>query len=142
SKELIDNMRDLIWVLNPENTTLDNLVARLREYCSDYLDGLEISVTLDFPKDVPTMRISRESQRNIFSTVKESINNCVKHAGATEIYIALKLDNDQFSITVSDNGGGFEMNNLKGSGNGLRNMKQRIETVGGVFSIISSKTAG
>src|SRR5690606_20838920 len=100
SKELVDNMRDLIWVLNPENTTLDNLIARLREYCADYLDGMEISCQLNFPNDIPDMRISRESHRNIFSTVKESINNCVKHAGATEIDITLTLADDNLCIAV------------------------------------------
>ena len=103
---------------------------------------MEVNVAIDFPMDVPLMRISRESQRNIFSTVKEAINNCVKHAGATEIRITLKLDNSQLDISVNDNGKGFEMTKLKGSGNGLRNMKQRIETVGGAFTITSSTQFG
>lgn len=142
SKELIDNMRDLIWVLNPENTTLDNLLARLREYCADYLEGMDVDVALDFSKQVPLMRISRESQRNIFSTVKEAINNCVKHAAASAIKISVKTENDKLTIIVHDNGKGLDMSKLKGSGNGLRNMKQRIEAVGGVFSINSKEGAG
>lgn len=142
SKELIDNMRDLIWVLNPENTTLDNLLARMREYCADYLEGMGLETSLDFPREIPSMRISRESQRNIFSTVKESINNCVKHAAATEINIRVGVTDNKLAISVSDNGKGFDMNNLKGSGNGLRNMKQRIEAVGGSFSIDPKTGAG
>lgn len=137
SKELVDNMRDLIWVLNPDNTTLEHLVARLREYCSDYLENIPVDVSLSFPDVVPSMPISREAQRNVFLTTKESINNCIKHAQATELKIALKLDNEILSITVTDNGKGFDMAHLKGSGNGLRNMKQRIETIGGEFIITS-----
>jgi len=142
SKELIDNMRDLIWVLNPENTTLDNLVARLREYCVDYLEGMQVNVVLDFPRQIPVMRISRESQRNIFSTIKEAINNCVKHASASEIKISITTADGILAIAVSDNGKGFDMAHLKGSGNGLRNMKQRIEAVGGTFSINPKLDAG
>ncbi len=142
SKELVDNMRDLIWVLNPENTTLDNLVARMREYCADYLDGMQVEFSLDFPHHIPDMRISREAQRNIFSTVKESINNCVKHASAKEINITLKIDDRRMTIAVQDNGKGFEMTNLKGSGNGLRNMRQRIEAIGGTFIITSASHTG
>jgi signal transduction histidine kinase/ligand-binding sensor domain-containing protein len=138
SKELVDNMRDLIWVLNPENTTLEQLVSRLREYCSDYLENIPIKVIIDFPVNVPGMRISREAQRNIFLTVKEAINNCVKHADASEIKIRLGLDTDNINILVADNGRGFDMAHLKGSGNGLRNMKQRIESIGGSFLIESS----
>ena len=135
SKDLVDNMRDLIWVLNPENTTLDNLVARMREYTADYLDGMGMEATLAFPENVPDMRISRETQRNIFSTLKEAINNCVKHAHATTINIILELDKNSFVLSVIDNGNGIDIKNLKGSGNGLRNMKQRIESIGGQFTI-------
>lgn len=137
SKDLVDNMRDLIWVLNPENTTLDNLIARLREYCADYIEGTGIEPVLLFPEYVPDIHISRETQRNIFSTVKEAINNVVKHAGAGMINIQLKLHEGSLSITIQDNGKGLDTRLTKGSGNGLRNMKQRIESIGGTYTFES-----
>ena len=137
SKELVDNMRDLVWVLNPENTTLEQLVSRLREYCADYLENIPVRIKLDFPDQVPAMRISREAQRNIFLTVKEAINNCIKHADASEIGISLTLAHG-LHIVIADNGRGFNPADLKGSGNGLRNMRQRVESIGGTFTITSS----
>ena len=140
SKELVDNMRDLIWVLNPENTTLDNLISRMREYCSDYLDGIDISPVLDLPADIPLMHISREAQRNIFSTVKEAMNNCVKHSAASELRMSVTTGNNQLVITISDNGRGIPANRT--AGNGLRNMKQRIESIGGTYAIMTPDTGG
>jgi signal transduction histidine kinase/ligand-binding sensor domain-containing protein len=137
SKELVENMRDLIWVLNPENTTLDQLIARLREYCAEYLENMSLEVALDFPDNVPVKIISREVQRNIFLTVKEAINNSVKHADACMITVTAKLDTAAVTISVSDNGNGFDISLLKGRGNGLRNMRQRIELIGGCFDISS-----
>jgi len=138
SLELVDNMRDLIWVLNPENTTLDQLVARIREYCVDYFEQIPLKITLHFPDNVPVLRITKESQRNIFLTVKEALNNSIKHANAYEIIVSLKICTDKFSISISDDGKGFDISYLKKGGNGLRNMKQRIESIGGVFNIQSS----
>ena len=138
SKELVDNMRELIWVLNPENTNLSQLVSRLREYCADYLEQMPVTVNLDFPDHIDEMRISTEVQRNIFLTVKEAINNCIKHSVANEITIRLSLDNGNLKIYIADNGNGFDQHKLKGSGNGLRNMKARIELIGGQFDINSS----
>ena len=135
SKDLVDNMRDLIWVLNPENTTLDNLITRLREYSADYLDGLNIEADISFPDNVPEMRISRETQRNIFATVKEAIHNCVKHATATIVGVHATLQDGRLDILIQDNGQGIDMKNLRSGGNGLRNMRQRIESVGGSFDI-------
>jgi signal transduction histidine kinase/ligand-binding sensor domain-containing protein len=141
SKELVDNMRDLVWVLNPDNTTLEQLVSRLREYCSDYLENMPLDVQLDFPDQVPPMRISREAQRNIFLTVKEAVNNSIKHADAGGIKILLSLCAGRMNICVVDNGRGFDMGHLKGSGNGLRNMRQRIESIGGHFAVSSAPSA-
>ena len=138
SKELVENMRDLIWVLNPENTSLEQLVSRLREYCADYLENIPVDLQLDFPAHVPDLRINREVQRNIFLTVKEAINNCIKHADASEIKVRLALDNGTLSVAITDNGNGFDSGHLKGSGNGLRNMKQRMESIGGSFTLSSS----
>jgi signal transduction histidine kinase/ligand-binding sensor domain-containing protein len=142
SKELVDNMRDLIWVLNPENTTLDNLISRMREYCSDYLDGVNVAGILVFPDNVPDMNIAREVQRNIFSTVKEAVNNCVKHGHATEIKITLYLTEQELTMTIADNGAGFVLKEIRAGGNGLHNMKQRIESIGGKYSIVTAIGAG
>lgn len=135
SKDLIGNMRDLIWVLNPENTTLDNLIARIREYSSEYLEGLPIQFIADLPEQLPSIPISRDAQRNIFLTVKEAIHNCVKHAGATIITISATINEDNISLKISDNGNGCKQEISKG--NGLRNMKLRIERTGGTFHMSS-----
>lgn len=141
SKDLIDNMRDLIWVLNPENTTLCDLIARIREYSSDYLEGMEVDVLFDFPEPVSDLQISREAQRNIFLTVKEAINNIVKHAGAKTIWLTLQLNGRDLRVSIQDDGRGFDQAQVTG-GNGLRNMKHRIETLGGTFDILPGEKSG
>jgi signal transduction histidine kinase/ligand-binding sensor domain-containing protein len=142
SKELVDNMHDLIWVLNPENVMLDNLVSRIREYCADYLDGVGLGSKLNFPESVPSIETSQQVQKNIFSTLKEAINNSIKHAGASEIDISLRISNSMLHISVRDNGSGFTIARTGRGGNGLRNMKQRMETIGGDLAINSVAGSG
>jgi signal transduction histidine kinase/ligand-binding sensor domain-containing protein len=142
SKELVDNMHDLIWVLNPENTTLDNLVSRIREYCADYMDGVACILELSFHDDIPDLNISREVQRNIFSTIKEALNNAVRHANATRINVTLNIVQEVFSIEVADNGKGFASKETQDRGNGLRNMKQRLGSIGGTCVITSAPDKG
>ncbi len=137
SRELVDNMRDLIWVLNPENTTLDQLVTRLREYCGEYLDGMQIEPNLDFQLIVPELKITREGQRNVFLTVKETVNNSIKHSGTTEMDIKLSVADNELNISIADKGKGFDLQLINKNGNGLRNMKQRIESIGGRFTLNS-----
>ncbi|HEX8378339.1 MAG TPA: tetratricopeptide repeat protein [Pedobacter sp.] len=131
STDLVENMRDLIWVLNPENSTLDNLVARIREYCSDYLEGLTVLSEFDIQDDVPQIKISQPVQRNIFLTIKEALHNCIKHADCDKISVSLLVKEGLLNIAITDSGKGFDIKALKRNGNGLRNMQYRLESIGG-----------
>jgi signal transduction histidine kinase len=138
AKELSENIRNLVWALNPNNNTLDNLVARIHEYVNEYFEDLPLAAEFDFPEDVPGFRISKEVQRNIFLSFKEATNNAIKHSGGTKINIALKIPQENLVIIVSDDGHGFEDRTVRKTGNGLRNMEQRILDIGGKFDIQSS----
>lgn len=140
SREIVTNMRDLIWVLNPENNTLFNLLAHIREYASDYLEDFSNEVTLSFPDNVDNVPISNESHREILMTVKECLNNIVKHSKASEVHLTVTLDKQNLSITIQDNGIGISVE--KKSGNGLRNMKTRIESLNGNTEIKSRAQEG
>lgn len=142
SKDLVDNIRDLIWVLNPENATLDNLIARIREYCSDYLDACTVSADLDIQDQIPCLKISQQVQRNIFLVIKEALHNCAKHANCDSIAIKLTYLDQLLVIIITDNGKGFELEQLKSKGNGLRNMRHRIESVNGEFTSTSQLNIG
>lgn len=142
SKDLVENMRDLIWVLNPENATLDNLVARIREYCSDYLEACSVITEMDIQDEIPGLQISQQVQRNIFLTVKEALHNCIKHADCDAIAINLTYINQELTIIIADKGKGFDANQLKFKGNGLRNMQNRIEAIGGKFESHSQINMG
>ena len=134
-------MRDLVWALNPDNTTLANLIARVREYSSDYLEDFPIELKSSYPENIPQSPITKESHRGIFMVVKESLNNIVKHAQASEVEILTQLSNQNLSIAIEDNGIGFDIKNYE-AGNGLRNMKTRIVAAGGSFDISSNLKKG
>lgn len=139
--KMIENMRDLIWALNPENTTLDNLIARIREYTTDYIEDFPIELASSFPDTLPKIAISKESHRELFMVVKEILNNISKHSMATELFFGLVLTEDNMMITFKDNGIGFDCKTIT-YGNGLKNMKSRITTIGGKFEILCEKGEG
>lgn len=137
---LIDNMRDLVWTMNPANTTLDNLLARMREYSADYLEELPIELHVDLPPQIPDKKIAKETGRNIQMILKEALQNIVKHAGATKVFVIITLE-PQFNMVIEDNGDGYN-EPQQTQGNGLRNMQMRSDTIGGVLKISSSPGKG
>ncbi len=140
SKVLVENMRDLVWAMNPENTTLDNLVARIREYSYEYLEELPVQISYDFPEAVPNVKISKEVNRNINMIVKETLQNIVKHAAATEVKIKLRLE-PAFRIEITDNGKGFDVT-LASEGNGLKNIASRSKALGARLELTSQPGRG
>lgn len=140
SGHLIENMKDLVWAMNPENSTLDNLMARIREYSSDYMEDLPIKFMIQMPVEIPHQSISKEVTRNILMILKEALQNIVKHAHATEVQLSIKFQ-PHFNMMIIDNGIGLPIAENK-DGNGLRNMESRSKNCGADLQIQSQPMKG
>jgi signal transduction histidine kinase len=91
---------------------------------------------------MPEMALSVEVRRNVYLVVREALHNVVKHSGATRVDLKLKVEDLRFKISIMDNGHGFELEKLEFPGNGLMNMKKRINDIGGEIMIRSSAGEG
>jgi len=128
----------LIWAINPNNTTLDNLLARIREYCSEYIEEINIEFHFNFPEHIPEVKINNQAHRNIFLTIKEALQNSIKHSQASIVELSIEIKNETMFTSFSDNGKGFDTKKHKNlESNGMLNMKHRIETIGGDYNISS-----
>jgi len=130
---LVDNMRDLIWTLTPDNNTLENLLIRIREFANDYFNEFSIETDIVIPEDIPQKKIRSEAGRHLFSVVKETMQNVVKHSEATLFQLNVSLSENKLYITMKDNGKGFDTHSVF-SGNGLKNMQSRMTTIGGTLN--------
>jgi signal transduction histidine kinase len=134
AETLMDNMRDIIWTMSAENNTVEDLVFYIRKYAGEFLDICGIEYRFDIPETIPQVIIEAEKKRNIFLSVKESLHNIVKHSEATMVKLHFNFDKD-VSIIIHDNGKGIDSGTLNGIGNGLKNMKSRMQSVNGSFGI-------
>lgn len=138
---LIDNMRDLIWVLNPSNNTLDILVARIREYAVDYLADFGIEVKFEMEDNFPTITVSKEVHRNLLMVLKEALQNIAKHSKTEKARIAVSIT-DHLKLEIGDFGQGFEVDSTKENGYGQSNMAKRMERIGADFKVHSVSGKG
>jgi signal transduction histidine kinase len=107
---------------------------------------------LELPVQLPALLVTAEVRHNVFLAFKEALNNVVKHAGATEVRIFLISTPDGFVINIEDNGRGFalahegvsprrDLNRLSG-GNGLSNLRARLDRIHGWCEIASVPGSG
>ena len=137
ANELMTKMNAIIWSMNPANDTLTNLIAYIRSYSSNYLETFDIKYQIKVDEPIPATEISGTKRRNMFLVLKESLNNLVKHAQASEVKINIHF-NHQLIIEIADNGKGINTEKLNQFGNGLNNMKNRMTSIGGTFQIASN----
>ncbi|MEJ0090876.1 MAG: two-component regulator propeller domain-containing protein [Limisphaerales bacterium] len=145
SRELTRSMDEIVWAVNPQHDTLDSLASYLGNFAQEYLASIDIRCRLDVPLHLPHWPITAEMRHNVFLAFKEALHNFVKHSGANEVSISLATDSAGFHLIVRDNGRGFDPANVSsrpGRGNGLKNMRQRLEKIGGRCEIQSAPGAG
>jgi signal transduction histidine kinase len=138
SADMVDKMNEIIWALNTSNDTVNSLVAYIRKFANNFLD--DANIELEFLEaDIPQNKaLEGTVRRNIYLTVKEAINNIVKHSNAKKVLVNINAAKGLL-INITDDGKGIDENNLNSFGNGLKNMKKRMEDIGGKFSIENNK---
>jgi signal transduction histidine kinase len=141
SRELVDNMGQLVWAANPKYDDLQSFAAYIREYAAQLLGPLGVKFQFELRPANPKMPLSAEVRRDLFLVIKEALNNSLKYACPRKIDLTLKADPGILEIIVSDDGCGFSIDRAQ-SGNGLTNMRQRIEKLGGGIEISSEPNSG
>ena len=137
SKEIINNLGEIIWTVNPAHDNLASLLSYLRNYTAHFFEDSNIHYIIDFPEEIPQILIHPDLKRNLFLVTKESLNNVLKHAAATEVKVHFQCNGHQYLFKIADNGKGMQNINGRDFGNGFANMKSRMEAVNGKFEIAS-----
>ena len=138
---LIENMQGIIWAMDGGQSSLEELIAYIRRYFSDLLSKEELAYKIEAPDNWPDILVPTEVKRSVFLAVKEAGHNILKHSQATEIQMAFNWTH-WLMITIEDNGVGLNVNQSKSKGNGLKNMRSRMEEIGGNFFLENSDSGG
>jgi signal transduction histidine kinase len=139
ANELLGKMNTIIWTMKSSNDTLESLIAYIRAHAIEYFDSTPIECKVQLPVLIPQAEVSGEKRRNIFLSIKEALNNAMKHSQATQIQIIISTNDQRLMIKVADNGVGIDADKLRRFGNGLSNMRRRMESIDGSFKIESDK---
>lgn len=134
ANELLNKMNAIIWTMTSSNDTVENLVAYIRSYAVEFFENTSIDCHFTMPAVIPHREISGEKRRNIFLSVKEALNNVVKHSQSSVVCINVVIG-ERLVIEIQDDGIGINMEKLRKFGNGLNNMKKRMASIDGEFNI-------
>lgn len=135
ANELLNSMNTIIWAMSNSNDSLENMIAYIRSYSQEYFENTGVRCRISIMEGLPNVEVSGAIRKNVFLVVKETLNNILKHAKATEVTITLTRVTDGLALYIQDNGIGIDLEKIRRFGNGLKNMKKRMEEMNIDFSI-------
>jgi signal transduction histidine kinase len=140
SSELIGQLGEIVWAVDPQNDHAEGFIAYVRNMLGKQFEELSISLRTDLTVETGQERrdLPPDVKRNVLLMLKELTNNALKHAQAKTISVHLHIGATALSLTVSDDGHGFDLSRTRPGGNGLGNLRKRAETIGATLTMDSS----
>lgn len=134
SDETIEKISDIVWSIQSENESFEHLIQKLRSYALSVSAARNMQLIFNVDPEIRKKTPDLVVRKNIYLIAKEAINNSVKYSGGSELNVSFRMFNNKVAITVSDNGKGFNRQDVK-QGNGFINMTNRAAEIHAEFRI-------
>lgn len=140
SREVMSELNDTVWLINPSNDNLHKIIQRVGNYALPLCSSKGIHFEIIAASWVENLDLSVEKRKAIYLIIKEAVNNSLKYASAKKLIIQFEKKYKALHISIKDDGNGLAKSNLS-AGNGINNMKQRAKDVHGKinFEFIQQK---
>ncbi|MBV9172056.1 MAG: GAF domain-containing sensor histidine kinase [Chloroflexi bacterium] len=137
--EALGEMRLLLFELRPPVLQEQGLAAALRARVQAV--ETRAGVVAEFACE-GDQRLAPDKEQELYRVAQEALNNVLKHSHAARVTMRAAVMNGTATLEIADDGVGFEPALRAGDGFGLPGMRERVERLGGRFSIESSPGAG
>ena len=142
ARESVAAMDVIVWALNPRNDSLDQCANYVAQFTREFFAPTPLRTRLNLPDDFPAQPMDPNVRHQLLLILKESFNNIIRHAEASEVTVELASEGGRLRLTVADNGKGFYRQENNGGQDGLRNLRERIEKLEGVLRVTSAPGGG
>ncbi len=139
--EMVNKLNDIVWLINPGNDNLQQLLQRLEDYAVQMAAVKGILVKSNINGQYSKAVLPAETRRNIYLLFKEAVNNAVKYSQATLFEFVISEEPKGITISFIDNGKGFDREMVK-NGNGLHNMQKRAGEIGADLQYVTVPDTG
>ena len=136
--EVIEELTFLIQEMYPVALKEKGLATTLREYVFEWEDRTNIQADVEIEEE---RDLHLNIEQAIYRVVQEALSNVSRHSRATHVKVELSYKQDAVVVIIADNGCGFDQEIIP-SGVGLRSIRERIESLGGLVEINSLPDCG
>jgi signal transduction histidine kinase len=130
---MVTSLDEIVWAVNPDNDSLPSLASYLRHVAEDFFRTTDTLCLFDVEASLPAVELTSEIRHNLCLAVREALNNVVKHSRAGEVWLRIHCQQRSLTIVIEDDGCGLGAEHGGPGSDGLRNMRARMEKIGGHF---------
>lgn len=140
----IEGIKNVAQNLMPPEFDILGLQSVLKNYLSGIQD--KSGMKIDFKWDLSHVGINDNTAIVLYRLIQESVNNCIKHAAAESVVVLLRFADEMIVLSVIDDGEGFDADAVNektcDSRMGIRGMRERVQSMGGSFDLMTSPGKG
>jgi two-component system, NarL family, sensor histidine kinase UhpB len=141
SAAIMEKMDDIVWTINPQNDTMEQLLYRMKEFAAEMLEPLNIDYHFEEAGELAAIKLDIRKRKDFYLLFKEAVNNAAKYSQCSHLFIRLRQDGDSLRLEITDDGKGFSAGTTR-TGNGLNNMHERASSMLAKLSIESTVGQG
>jgi signal transduction histidine kinase len=143
TRQMVTKLEEIVWAMNPQHDSLGALVSYFSFFADRFLGLANIKLAVDTSEDAATVAIEARARHQLFLVFRETLANVVKHSGATEVRLIVRVENRALHVSVTDNGCGLRMPESPAGGHeGIASMRRRMEKLGGQFEVAGEAGRG
>jgi ligand-binding sensor domain-containing protein/signal transduction histidine kinase len=142
TRAAVQALDEIVWATNPKNDNLPRFAEYVSRSADEFFENSAVRCWQDVPANLPNLPLRSDLRHNVFLATKEAFNNVLKHSRAKEVWLRLAVEDTGLSISIEDDGCGFDPERLPSGRNGLENMKARLAECGGHVELRSAPSQG
>jgi signal transduction histidine kinase len=142
ARGILSTLDEILWAVNPKRDTFRDFTSYICGYAQEFFKSTRIHCLFDLDPAASSVVLSLPSKRALLMAVKEALNNTVKHSEATKVVLQIKWQAQRLIVVISDDGKGFDKTSLTPGRNGLANLAQRMNELGGTCLVTSQPGKG
>ena len=140
--QMVTSLDEIVWAVNPRNDTIASLASYFGAYAQRLLDIAGVMCGLDIAEDLPELPLDPKFRQDLFFAFKEALNNVVRHATAKQVWLRISARAGSLIVELADDGRGFDPRQRHPGEDGLANMSERLQALGGECKITSDPHKG
>jgi ligand-binding sensor domain-containing protein len=141
SFQAMESVDEIVWSLNPQHDSFEEIVARMRLMGGEILESQNINFMFSLEGDPARCNLAIDRRNDFYMIYKESITNITKYAKCRNVNANLAITKNQVTLIITDDGVGFDLGRING-GNGIQNIRARTKNLKGRLNIESRINTG